>query len=183
MSAFLSSVDAIAALATYWGSPSSTISAPRNELSRAIGCASLAAGKGWPAATAATADRLIRLANGSPARACFELLLAENVASLQSRYPSCPEMWQAAESYRYRPSQAVSHWQGRRQTGRLVGILKGYEYQSCEHDGWRHSIAYQICQQITSRLLEDFAALTGGADTWASFDEADFLADALQGAA
>ena len=96
---------------------------------------------------------MIRLAGGSPAAAVFELLLAENVASLQARYPDSPEMWQAAEGYRYRPCAGVRRWINANKCGPIVGLVRGFNYQSCEHASWEKSIGWQLLQQIRHQLL------------------------------
>ena len=150
MSAYLSSQDAIAALATYWfASVTNKRFGPLySYLTRAI----------WSSGVQYSdaqlqAERL--LSNRAAGLVIFELLLAENQASLEARYPDSPDMREASH-YRYSIDTAVLHAvQGRQPTGALVGILRGYEYQSCEHNGWKRSIGYAICQQIRDFLTDD----------------------------
>ncbi len=175
MSAYLASADCISALATYWHESllRSRYEQPTHALGRAIGCAALAAGKPWPADAHLKADKLLNLASrtGGPASAAFELLLAENVASLQARYPDSPDMWQAASSYRYKPSAYIRDILNRGYgQGALVGMLRGFKYQACEHDAWESSIGFQICEQISYQLLRHLEA-RDGSETWASWDE------------
>jgi hypothetical protein len=76
------------------------------------------------------------------------ILLHENERSVRYRYPNgAPEdlpgtSGERAETYVFRARGA-----------RLspVGVIKAVhclEYQSCEHDGWRASVAFSICQDI-----------------------------------
>lgn len=176
MSAFLSSQDTIRALATFWEESltRSRYGTPSMELGRAIGCAALAAGKPWPADCYETAADLVHSANGSAAAVAFELLLAENVASLQARYPDSPEMWAAAASYRYAPSPMVRLWINANRCGQLVGLVRGFAYQACEHRSWEHSPGYQLILQIKDQLLAQLETRDSGTEStrlWASWEE------------
>lgn len=176
MSAFLSSQDTIRALATFWEESllRSRYGTPRDELARAIGCAATEAGNSWPYDTASRAYKLISLAGGSPAGAVFELLLAENVASLQARYPDSPEMWQAADGYRYAVSYMARRWLNTNRCGQLVGLVRGFSYQACEHRSWRQSVGYQLILQIKDQLLAQFEqrdAISENDRLWAEWSE------------
>ena len=173
MSAYLSSADCISALATYWEESliRRRYSSPADEIGRAIGCASMAQGKGFPFDSYEKGRKLVGLASNQPASVVFELLLAENVASLKARYPDSPDMWQAAKAYRYKPSAYVRSLFNRGLGhGTIVGMLRGFKYQACEHDAWPTSIGYQLCEQISAQLLEHLRS-RDDAETWASWEE------------
>jgi len=179
MSAYLSSGDAINALATYWTIKleSPGYSSPAGELTRAYHCHQ----RDVHGVTDAdeTAWKLIQAATESgsswqPWQSVQQILLLENQRSLEARYPGDDD-YRSAEGPEYQPRRisAVRGWQMARETGRLVGILNGYEYQSCEHDGWTSSVAYHLCQQIRSQLLDDLEKRDCPDDErgWASWQE------------
>lgn len=150
MSAFLCSQDALSALATYW---SASVAAkrfgdPTSYLFHAIYSNGIHHGEAQR-----QAEQLLK--GRAPGLVIFELLLAENQASLEARYPGDLEMRDGSH-YRYSVDPVIQHAvQWRMPTGALVGILRGYEYQSCEHNGWSRSTGHAICQQIRKFLTED----------------------------
>ena len=157
MSAFLSSNDCISALAYYWHARSSrtNFTSPEAALTRAV--------MFWRQATSGDYDPqedhdlvqvFLKATNGSVVRAVFGILLLENQASLAARYPDDDDM-QDDTGYVYKRPQIVDYWIAQRTTGQMIGLLKGYEYQSCEHKGWESSVAYFICKQIRDYLLND----------------------------
>lgn len=168
MSAFLSSSDCLSALAYYWemrsrqpGNFTTPTDSFVNAVARANRC-SRADAADW-------ADPYISRQGGA-AKACYMQLLVENQNSLMARYPNDHEMSEA-EGYSYEPAGIVQCWALEKTTGHLVGLLRGYEYQACEHDGWERSTAYQICRQIERYLLKDLESRDcpeGG--NWASWD-------------
>lgn len=176
MSAYLTSNDTINALVTYWGIMSNRgCSTAGAQLSRCYAFAQRAknGGEGWYFDWAAREVDALRKTQSLEA-VVFNHLLQENVNSLQARYPDSSDMWSAADSYRLRRSAQVSRWVNYRPFGQghLVGMVRGYEYQSCEHDGWDKSVAYQICQQIRQLLLQDLESRDCGDRTnWASYEE------------
>lgn len=176
MSAYLTSNDTISALVTYWGTMASRgCSTSEAQLSRCYSLAKRAqnGGEGWYFDWASSEVDALRKSQ-SLETVVFNHLLQENVNSLQARYPDSPEMWSGAKVYRLRRSAQVSRWINYRPLGQghLVGMVRGYEYQSCEHDGWEKSVAYQICQQIRQFLLQDLEARDCGDRTcWASYEE------------
>ena len=104
--------------------------------------------------------------------AVYLFLLEENIQSLSARYKedATIEKWAAdPASYTYKPSNAVKEWIRTKQTGRLVGLANGYEYQSCEHDAWRGSIGFYLIDQIKGKLLRDFEIEADGG--WSCFQE------------
>jgi hypothetical protein len=159
MSAYLASNDAISALTTYWEQSArlGNYTTPRDQLTRAHAAASDRSGFGWNHHRATTEAQDLIHEHGTPERAVFALLLAENIRSLEARYPDSPEMWSAAELYRFSPSASVQRWMhyAPHGHGHLVGMASSYAYQACEHDGWPCSVAYQLIEQIRSALLRD----------------------------
>lgn len=175
MSAYLSSCDAISALATYFAYRTRQ---PEQELGRVL--ANAAFGR-LVRANFETAHGEYNVCNrealllieelGGPARAVFRLLVMENQRSLEARYPG-DENYRDATGYAYAPSASVRRWISARTTGQLVGILRGYEYQSCEHPDWQQSDAYAICQSIRHALLSDLESRDcGESPNWASWQE------------
>ena len=168
MSAFLSSSDCISALAYYWEmrcKQPGNFTTPTDSFINAVARADLAS-----RATAAEWADPYMSRHGGAARACYRELLIENQNSLKDRYPNDEEMWDA-EGYSYQPAGIVQSWVIERNTGHLVGLLRGYEYQACEHDGWEKSTAYQLCRQIERFLLKDLEnrdCPEGG--NWASWE-------------
>jgi hypothetical protein len=173
MSAFLSSCDALSALATYWfeSIQRRPYTNPTDQLTTAILTSN-------PGATPylkakATADALL---NGRPAAAViFELLLTENQASLEARYPGDLE-YRSAAGYRFTPDPDVQRAVIRNRTGWIVGILDGFEYQASEHDGWHHSIARALCLQMRRCFSDDLRRLqdpAGEQDLWASYSRGE----------
>lgn len=119
-----------------------------------------------------TADAITRYR--SPERAAFALLVLENVKSLASRYPNDDEMWNRARTYGFKRSAQVMRWLHYAPLGHgfLVGMVKGYCYQSCEHESWEQSAAFQLCEQIKSFLLSDLERRDCKEEgSWASFIE------------
>jgi hypothetical protein len=159
MSAYLASNDAISALTTYWemSAMRGNYTTPAEQLVRAHLAASARSGKGWNHYQAIDDAQSLIHSHGTPATAVFALLVAENVRSLQFRYPGNPDMYSAADLYRFRPSGSVKRWMrfAPHGEGNLVGIARSYAYQSCECDDWKCSIAFQIIEQIRDFLLED----------------------------
>lgn len=173
MSAYLSSADALSALATYWGESvrRDRFGDPQSELTRAL----YRSGFPWHDATARAQSLLTgRL----PETVIFELLLSENVASLEERYAKHEALSDMTdhEGYAYRRDPDVISWMTRRESGRIVGILRGYEYQACEHRGWETSIGKAICDQISRSLLKDLERRDTPSDDqdrctyWASYE-------------
>lgn len=99
------------------------------------------------------------------------LLMVENIASVRQLYPTLDDTPEGIEydlrvsSYTYRPvpldtSDLGAHWA-------VAGLraLRSYDYQSCEHDGWKTSDARAWIEAIQTRL---FAHIPGydQATTW-----------------
>ena len=88
-------------------------------------------------------------------RVVYDILLNENIRSLKARYP---DDYQDMISYNYefKKSSTIVKWVSDRDPKGLLMLwqmLKGWEYQSCEHYEFRDSVAYQIKQQIQDGIL------------------------------
>ena len=94
-------------------------------------------------------------------RVIYDILLNENIRSLQTRYPDDIKeknenrIWY--NEYDFKKSSTVVKWLSDRDPKGLMMIwqmLRGWEYQSCEHYEFRNSVAYQIKQQIEYGILD-----------------------------
>ena len=172
MSAYLSSPDTINALATYWERKAKgpgSFTTPAASLEKALIFSTRARGEKGPDQQAESVIRSLQ-----PFEAVSALLLLENQRSLAARYPSPSDsdMYEAPSSY-YRAQRLpiVSYWIERRTTGQLVGLVRGYSYQACEHNDWTTSVAYFLLEQIEYSLLKDLERRDCGEEgNWASFE-------------
>ena len=97
----------------------------------------------------------------------FDKLLAENVRSLQARYPQYPEMWERAKEYTFEYIEGVKRLYS---VGEVAFAVDGYEYQACEAYNHEDSEAYKLTQDMRKYLLkqlEDYEV----SNTW-SIDQA-----------
>lgn len=79
------------------------------------------------------------------------LLLRENIASVQHRYPQDSRAGDGhpseADVYRFvRPSNPITPVEG-------IKLIQCYQYQSCEHDAWERSRAGRICVALLDALI------------------------------
>lgn len=85
------------------------------------------------------------------------MLLAENVRSLEARYPDSADEWaklrEVIADYTY-PTEA---WVYRLTLGDVVGCIGCYEYQACESGDWEDTEAWSFCHNLRHRLLEHAA--------------------------
>ena len=98
----------------------------------------------------------------------FNILLRENQNSLMARYND--KDYAERLSYNYVHSNCVNYWVDHKQLGYMVGIINNYDYQSCEHDNYKNSLAYAILQQIKDMLLDELKL----GEIW-DFDETKFI--------
>lgn len=176
MSAYLCSNDTLSALTTFWELYSDRgADNAKDQLARAFCWFYDSNGKKCYSYSHGIEQALKAIEkHGTPANAVFQLLLNENVKSLQARYPNTEEMWAAAEGYRFRRSSAVLRWTAYKPCGHgnLVGMARGYSYQSCEHEGWEQSTALRIIEQIENYLLKALEERDCGTEgQWASYTE------------
>ena len=164
MSCFLSSADAISALATYWDTMANRgHRSARQTLERAMFLAERAdSGRDDFTAAVNDASLYLRTQSGSAWSACFSLLLAANVRSVECRYPYDSEMSETGTEHdNAEPLQIVKYWIQTNQTGKIVGILNSFEYQSENCPEWRESVAFQLCEQIRGFLLDEMLQSAG----------------------
>ena len=165
MSCFLSSADCINALATYWDTMANRdrFNTAEQSLVRATFAANRAHDGSDDFSEATTAARLlIRQESGSTWSAAFSLLLWANVRSVEARYPGDSEMSETGPEYHdAEPLQIVKYWIQTKQTGKIVGILNSFEYQSDNCPDWQESTAFQLCEQIRRFLLSEMLESAG----------------------
>ena len=173
MSAHLTDQDCINALATFWYEYHKLprTEAPQHALERAfiIAQEEVSTKQDYFERMNDLGSRATRLIEASqpvykalaPCRVAYDLLLNENVRSLQARYPDDMEeplqdrIWY--NEYHFKKSSTVTKWLSERDPKGLMMIwqmLRGWEYQSCEHHEFRNSVAYQIKQQIEYGILD-----------------------------
>ena len=173
MSAHLTDQDCINALATFWyeyhKQPRSE--SPQNALERAfiIAQEETTLKKDYFDNQNELRLRAIRLIEAQqPAykglascRVIYDILLNENVRSLQARYPDDSKeplenrIW--FNEYEFKKSSTIVKWVNDRDSRGLLMIyqmLQGWDYQSCEHFEYRNSVAYQIKEQIQYGILD-----------------------------
>ena len=117
----------------------------------------------------------------APCRVVYDLLLNENVRSLQARYPDDSKeplkdrIWY--NEYDFKKSSTVVKWVSDRDPKGLLMLwqmLKAWEYQSCEHFEFQNSVAYQIKQQIQNgilNILQDKFCINDDDNVWTSWTD------------
>ena len=98
-----------------------------------------------------------------------EILATENVRSVHHCYGQTDDPEAKAEAVGF---IAECRQEGRRPwtdndkadhpLGHIIGSLKCYSYQSCEHPDWLKSAAFNLYELIISDVLEDAAVQLGG---------------------
>ena len=172
MSAHLTDQDCINALATFWYEYHKTPGneSPQNALERAflIAKEEVSIKKDYFENQNELRYRAIRLIEAqqqvykglASCRVIYDILLNENIRSLQALYPDDIKeplenrMW--FNEYDFKKSTTVVKWVSDRDPKGLLMLwqmLKGWEYQSCEHFEYINSVAYQIKQQIQDGIL------------------------------
>lgn len=96
------------------------------------------------------------------------LLWAENERSVAYRYPDDkpgelpgPVGLSSDDIINYH----LSGWGRRLTVPEAFKAIKGYQYQSCEHPGWRQSDAYEITEALKDALIR-YVPGYDDADTW-----------------
>ena len=172
MSAHLVDQDCINALATFWYEYHKTPSneSPQNALERAfiIAKEEISLKEDYFENQNELRYRAIRLIEANQdvykrlasCRVIYDILLNENIRSLQARYPDDIKeknenrIWY--HEYNFKKSSTVVKWVSDRDPKGLLMLwqmLKGWNYQSCEHFEFKNSVAYQIKQQIQNGIL------------------------------
>ena len=173
MSAHLTDQDCINALATFWyeyhKSPNSE--SPQSALERAFVIAQeeTTLKKDYFDNLNELRLRAIKLIEAqqpvykrlASCRVIYDILLNENIRSLQARYPDDSKepfenrIW--FNEYEFKKSSTIVKWVSERDSRGLLMIyqmLQGWDYQSCEHFEYRNSVAYQIKEQIQYGILD-----------------------------
>ena len=172
MSAHLVDQDCINALATFWYEYHKTPGneSPQNALERAfiIAKEEISLKEDYFENQNELRYRAIKLIEAqqdvykglASCRVIYDILLNENIRSLQALYPDDIKeplenrMW--FNEYDFKKSSTVVKWVSDRNPKGLLMLwqmLKGWEYQSCEHFEFQNSVAYQIRQQIQNGIL------------------------------
>ena len=168
MSAHLTDQDCINALATFWyeyhKQPRSE--SPQQALERAflIAPEQVSIKKDYFENQNELRYRAIRLIEAqqpiyqglASCKVIFDILFNENIRSLKARYPDDYKDM-ISYNYEFKKSSTIVKWVNDRDSRGLLMIwqmLRGWEYQSCEHFEFRNSVAYQIKQQIEYGILD-----------------------------
>ena len=100
-----------------------------------------------------------------------QMLLAENVKSVMHRYDDCdgspdslpgPCDW----DYTYPKHASYCGCEHLMTPARVFQACDGYEYQSCEHDGWDTSEAKAYIEALQSRAMRCVIAETKDVSPW-----------------
>jgi|TARA_R100000084_G_C4590992_1_gene118436 hypothetical protein len=103
----------------------------------------------------------------------FDHLLEANVESLQAAYPDCRDMW--TNNYKFKKSSTIAKWVAEKDTKGLMqcwGMLKNWDYQSCEDFNYRDTAAFQMKGQIEYAILHLLEKkLCGDSAVWGSWED------------
>ena len=102
-------------------------------------------------------ERTIRPGDYDAANRLGQLLLEENAASVNYRYPGDPEP--PADEYQCRTATRLPAVD-------VLMALDGYEYQSCEHPGWRTSEARSFTDALRRAVIGHLPGYSES-DCWA----------------
>ena len=94
----------------------------------------------------------------------FGILLKANIKSLDANYPyqsNEPKEWfhrkEDHENYFYKPSPSARVWRRKGEDVRVFTISNSVHYQCQDGELWKHSIAYQILEQINWNILDNLS--------------------------
>lgn len=76
-----------------------------------------------------------------------QLLVNENYNSVNFRY----NQKEQPHPYSYQKPKC------QRSPVEVIKLVHGYEYQTCEHEGWRGSAAYQVCETLVRQSCHKLA--------------------------
>ena len=102
-------------------------------------------------------------------------LIREDVESVAYRYGEAPEAGTLPgpvdryylRPYRYeRPPHRLT-------VPEALKAINGYEYQSCEHPGWRTSAVRALCDELRARLIARVPGYDAAPWTWSAEDVED----------
>lgn len=102
----------------------------------------------------------VRTVTSESAASIGQMLLAENMASVNARYAQDD----IKPVYEFtRPTRS-------RETIEILMAIDGYTYQACEHDGWAQSDAAKFCEALRKRLIKKLPGYEE-AQTWLIEDD------------
>lgn len=103
----------------------------------------------------------------------FDHLLECNVDSLKFRYPNDSEMW--TNNYKFKKSSTITKWVAEKDPKGLMqcwGMLKNWDYQSCEDPCYRDTAVFQMKGQIEYAILYLLEKkLCGNSAVWGSWED------------
>lgn len=100
------------------------------------------------------------------------MLWRENVRSVQYRYPDTVESGEMPGPVSFDELEALTYTFPVRfgpilHPAKVLVALQAYEYQSCEHPGWRDSEAHAFCEALKGAAVDAIVAQVPGArDCW-----------------
>ena len=100
-------------------------------------------GEPWGETAVATYRTRVRYMTAENATHVGRLLLLENMRSVSHRYDEPLEL-PAYDYTAYRPSLTPVQ---------VLKALDGFEYQACEHPGWKNSEAYAFCEALRGEAI------------------------------
>lgn len=111
-------------------------------------------------------------------------LWAENLRSIYARYPDTIENPDRIPGPGVGPAEVMAYTYGpgprvvNVDPFGLLGVIRGYRYQSCEHPGWSMSPARAFCDALTNAVISDLIERTG-ANAWTIDDTAEIEGELL----
>ena len=101
----------------------------------------------------------------------FGILLKANIKSLDANYPyqtNEPAKWfhrkEDQESYFFKNSPSARIWRRDGEDYRVFTISNSVHYQCQDGELWKHSIAYQILEQINWNILDNLSNRAGACE-------------------
>jgi len=123
----------------------------------------------WFAAspTLETASELRRSARPQDADRIGEMLMLENVKSVNDRYEDSDDLPGPTDAYWL---QKFKHKPQQYQLTAVEGLkaINCYGYQSCEHEGWEASEAYRYCQALRASLIHNLPGYDAATWKWSA---------------
>lgn len=98
-------------------------------------------------------------------------LWTENLRSIHARYPDTLDGGTIPGRIGFTEAEAIAYEYGPGSRVAdvdplgVLGAMRGYEYQSCEHDGWRSSIAHAAITALRG-VIVDYLIEHTGANAW-----------------
>ena len=99
-------------------------------------------GEAWGSTALANYQARARHMTASEATAVGRMLLFENMRSVSHRYDDPLDL----PEYEYTPHDGLS-------PVAVLKALSGFEYQACEHPGWKGSEAHAFCEALRDEAI------------------------------